>query len=120
MARAKKNTTKPAAKPAPHSPLSGMAFTHSIGIVAYIALVSVFMFYGEEFFGKEDTYLMPIVFLSLFTLSAAVVGSLMFGKPVMLYLNGKKRDAVQLVGATIGFLAVEVMVLLIALGISRV
>ncbi len=77
------------------------------------------MSYGEELFGKEDTYLTPIVFLSLFVLSAAIVGSLMFGKPVMLYLDGKKRDAVQLAGATIGFLALEVLILLIALGISR-
>lgn len=86
----------------------------------YITVISVFMNYGEELFGKEDTMLMPIVFLTLFTLSAAIVGSLVFGKPVMLYLDGKKRDAVYLAGATIGFLAVEFLVLLIALGISRV
>lgn len=120
MAKAKKTTPKPAAKPAPHSPLLGMAFTYSLGIIAYIAIVSIFMRYGEELFGKEDTYLTPIVFLSLFTLSAAIVGSLMFGKPIMLYLDGKKKEAVQLGGATIGFLAVEVLILLIALGISRV
>lgn len=101
------------------SPLMRVAFLHSVGIIAYIAFVSLFMFFGEELFGKEDTYLMPIVFLTLFTLSAAVVGSLMFGKPVMLYLDGKKRDAVQLAGATIGFLTLEALILLIALGISQ-
>lgn len=104
----------------PQAPLSGMAFSHSFGIIAYIAVVSLFMRYGEELFGKEDTYLTPIVFLTLFTLSAAIVGSLMFGKPIMMYLDGKKKEAVQLVGATIGFLAVETLILLIALSISRV
>ncbi len=117
---AKKTKGRQQPKASAGSPLSGTAFLHSLGIVAYIAIVSIFMNYGEELFGKEDTYLTPIVFLSLFTLSAAVVGSLMFGKPIMLYLDGKKRDAVQLAGATIGFLAVETLILLIALGISRV
>lgn len=118
MAKKTKQRVQPKAPAG--SPLSGIAFLHSLGIVAYIAIVSLFMRYGEELFGKEDTYLTPIVFLSLFTLSAAVVGSLMFGKPVMLYFDGKKREAVRLAGTTIGFLAVETLILLIALGISRV
>ncbi len=118
---AKKKPVKVVAqKTPPTSPLMRVAFLHSIGIIAYIAFVSFFMFFGEEFFGKEDTYLMPVVFLTLFTLSAAVVGSLMFGKPVMLYIDGKKREAVQLAGATIGFLAMEAIVLFVILTISQI
>lgn len=118
---AKKKYGKPVLQKEPvASPFMKIAFLHSVGIILYIACVSFFMFFGEEFFGKEDTYLMPVVFLTLFTLSAAVVGSLMFGKPVMLYLDGKKRDAVQLAGATIGFLAIEAFALFIILALSQI
>lgn len=44
----------------------------------------------------EDTVFIPITMLMLFVCSAAITGFLVFGKPAMLYLDGKKQDAIQL------------------------
>jgi hypothetical protein len=44
----------------------------------------------------ETSLLMPIMMLSLFTLSAAVMAYLFLYQPLMLYLEGKKEDAVNL------------------------
>lgn len=41
-----------------------------------------------------DTFLDPVVAISLFVLSAAVMGYLFLGEPVQLYLNGEKRKAI--------------------------
>lgn len=88
---------------------------NALGIVAYVALVSVIMHNGERFFGEEDTYLTGIAFLSLFSLSAAVVGGLILGKPLMLYLDNKKKEGLALFLQTVGWLAAFTVILLISL-----
>jgi hypothetical protein len=60
----------------------------------------------EKFLGqKEDMVLMPIGFLLLLVTSAAVMGMLVFGKPVMLYLDGQKREGATMAVYTIACLA---------------
>lgn len=44
------------------------------------------------------------MFLMLFVLSASVVVSLVAGKPLMLYLDGRKKEVVTLLGYMILFL----------------
>lgn len=44
----------------------------------------------------ENSVFMPITVLSLFVLSAAVMGYLFLAQPVMLYLDDKKQQAVSL------------------------
>lgn len=74
--------------------------------VLYIALVAMVMSYAERIFGEqEDGVLAPIGFLLLLVVSAATMGMLIFGKPIMLYIDGKKREAVTMVVCTIGSLA---------------
>jgi hypothetical protein len=51
-------------------------------------------------------------FLLLFCLSAAIMASLVFGRPVMWYLNGQKKEAVELVAWTIFFLFVATITVL--------
>lgn len=80
-------------------------FSNALGTVVYIVLVSTFMQNGERIFGKEDTIIIPIAILLLFVLSAIIVGYLVLGKPVMLYLDGKKKEAVSLLMMTAGWLA---------------
>jgi hypothetical protein len=53
--------------------------------------------------------------LLLFVTSAAITGFLVFGKPVMLYIDGKKREAVSLLGYTIGILFLITLVVFIFL-----
>ncbi len=96
----------------------GQAFLHSLGVVAYISFVSFLMFNAEQLFGGEpDTVLAPVAFLLLFTLSAAVVGLLVFGRPIMLYLDGKKKEAMHFAGATVGFLFIEAIFVFLVIGV---
>lgn len=81
------------------------AFLNALGVVAYTALVAWIM----QSMGKiegEPSLLGPVAFLMLFVLSAAVTGSLVLGRPILLYLNGLKAEAVRLLLYTIGWLGV--------------
>lgn len=78
----------------------------------YIVLVvsAISMFEGAE---GPETILVPITMLSLFVLSAALMGYLFFYQPAMLYLDGNKTEAVNLFLKTLGFFA-GITVLLLA------
>ena len=80
------------------------AFIDSVGTAAYIILVVSFIFSLQIFASKQDNIIIPIAMLLLFVFSAALTGSLVFGKPIMMYLDGKKKEAVSLVAYTLGIL----------------
>ena len=92
----------------------------SLGVIVYIVPVSVIMRHGETIFGKMQHFWGPVGFLMLFTLSAAIVGLLVFGRPAYLFFNGLKRESVKQASYTIGFLFVETVIILTALaGIAK-
>jgi len=62
-------------------------------IVAVVLLINWAM-YNDVL--VTSSLLMPIMILSLFVLSAAVMAYLFLYQPIMLYLEGKKKDAVDL------------------------
>lgn len=79
------------------SPTSKNAFLHAFLAALYIVFVATFMNYGSKIFNQvEETVIIPIAMLSLFTLSAAVMGYLFVYHPLQLYLDGKKKEATQL------------------------
>lgn len=91
------------------------SFIHSISILAYIALVALVMQNGDQWFGQMNNFIGPIAFLLLFTLSALVVGLLGLGKPIILYLDGKKKEAITLILLTVANLfALTLIALVIA------
>ena len=73
-------------------------FLDALGVLAYIAIVATLMQNFSRIYGgdKMPSYIGPISFLLLFSFSALTVGTLVLGKPVMLYLDGKKKEAVSL------------------------
>ncbi len=78
------------------------ALIDSIATALYIAAVGTFMYLaGQGAFGRNETFLIPIAMLMLFVFSAALTGLLMFGKPLMWYLDGKKKEALSLLGYTL-------------------
>ena len=79
---------------------------HAAGTVAYIALVATFMFNIDNILGSgpDTSILVPIAMLLLFVVSASITGSLVVGRPILWYLDGKKKEAVSLLISTIGFL----------------
>lgn len=81
------------------------ALINALAIAAYVTLVGTFMFYANTIFGKQDKFLTPVVVLLLLVLSAAITASLLFGQPVMWYVDGRKKQGLQLLGATLASLA---------------
>jgi len=73
------------------------AIGNALGTAAYVFLVSQIMTRGEQLFGNvENSFLAPMVFLLLFLFSALVTGYLVLGKPIMMYADGQKKEAVRL------------------------
>lgn len=64
--------------------------------ILYIVGIAAFMFFGTKNLPKEDTILAPITAVSLFTLSAAVMGYIFCYQPLVLFLDNKKKEAVDL------------------------
>ena len=84
-------------------PILKTACLNSIATAGYVSLVGFSMFYsGKLNFVKEPTPFIPIFMLMLLVFSVALVGTLMFGKPILWYLDGKKKEALELLMYTLG------------------
>lgn len=83
------------------------ALINALGATAYIALVATVMSNIERILGPSegsDSALPIIAFLTLFVVSAAAMGIIIFGRPLVWYLDGKKPEAVKLAIYTVGFM----------------
>lgn len=77
--------------------ITKIAFTNAVLTVAYVVAIANFLFYvPKKFFGPVDSVLVPIIMLLIFVFSAALTGFLVFGRPVMWYLDGRKQEAFSL------------------------
>lgn len=68
-------------------------YLNSVYAEVYIVIVGLIM----QNVGKPDTpdnFFTPIAALSLLVLSASVMGYLFLGRPLQLYLDGEKKQAV--------------------------
>ncbi len=78
---------------------------NALGTALYITIVGSLFFYAPQLFGgTKDTVLIPIAMLLLFVLSASTTGLLVLGRPILWYLDGKKKEAISLLITTLGFL----------------
>ncbi|HRY63700.1 MAG TPA: hypothetical protein P5267_03825, partial [Patescibacteria group bacterium] len=84
----------------------------ALGVAIYVVIVALIMQNGEKIFGKMSTIIGPVAFLLLFVVSAAITGALTLGRPVMLYLDNKKAEAVKLFIGTIGWLLLLMVMIL--------
>lgn len=68
----------------------------------YIALVASFLFYVLRSFQQEpDTVFAPLLMLMLLVFSVALMGVLIFGRPILWYMDGRKKEAVSLISYTL-------------------
>ncbi len=89
---------------------------NALSAAAYIVLVvSIINFLSSKFRDTPDTIGAPVMFLSLLTLSAAIMAFLFFYQPLQLFIEGKKKEAVNLFVHTIGTFAVFTAIVLILL-----
>jgi hypothetical protein len=90
-------------------------FINALAASLYIIAVASFMFYGQDHVPSDDTVLMPIAMISLFTLSAAMMAYLFLSQPVQLSIDGKKKEALTLFLQTlVVFAGLTLVALLVA------
>jgi hypothetical protein len=77
---------------------------NALGTFVYVSAVGLFMANASRILGERDTTLTPVAVLLLLVFSAALTGSLVFGQPLLWYIDGKKREAVQLLVWTMAWL----------------
>jgi hypothetical protein len=87
-------------------------FINALAAVGYIAAVASFMFFSPKFEDAMLGVLVPMAVLSLFVLSAAVMGFIFFYQPILLFIDGKRQEAVRLFGKTLAIFALITIVLL--------
>ena len=87
------------------------SFFNALGTVVYSAVIGTILFNGNKIFQPKDTAFAPISALILLVLSAAITGSLVVGKPVLMYIDCQKKDAVKLFIYTVCWLALATIIL---------
>ncbi len=85
---------------------------NAIGVFAYVMLVVLVMSNAERIFGADGKFWGPVSFLLLFVFSALVCGLLVFGRPIYLWFDNAKKEAVKMLLFTVANLFV---ILLLAL-----
>ena len=83
---------------------------NALSAFIYIVLVVLLMTYSGNIDSPSNEILAPIMMLSLFTLSAAVMGFIFGYQPVMLYLDNKKEEAVKLFIRTVAIFALLTLI----------
>lgn len=89
---------------------------NALSASAYIVfIVTVMTLVTQPLKDKPDTFFAPITVLFVLTLSVAVMAYLFFHQPLLLFIEGKKKDAVNLFVQTIGVFEAITMVVLVLL-----
>lgn len=102
-----------------NSKLVKTSLINAVLTIVYVFLVALLMFKADKIFGQMKNLWGPFAFLLLFVLSAAIVGSLILAKPILLYLDGQKKEAVKLLLYTIAWLfAATIIALLVQIVIK--
>ena len=89
---------------------------NALSASAYIILiVSVMTFVTQPLRNKPDTFFAPVTMLFVLTLSVSIMAYLFFYQPLLLFIEGKKKEAVDLFIKTVGIFAAITGVVLILL-----
>jgi hypothetical protein len=77
-----------------------------------ILVVSIINLISATHKDKPDTAFAPVVFLSLLTLSVSIMACLFFYQPLQLFIEGKKKEGINLLVKTVGVFAVFTAIVL--------
>jgi hypothetical protein len=87
---------------------------NALGAAAYIGIVGTFLHYMEQGHANTpDKWYSGIAFISLVTLSVAMMGYFFAFRPLKMYLDGEKKEAVSFFIKTLGTFAVFTIALLL-------
>ncbi len=89
---------------------------NALSASGYILLIAIILNLISSTRGDTpDTFFAPVAFLSLLTLSAAVMAYLFFYQPLQLLIEGKKKEAVDVFFKTLGIFAAVTFIVWILL-----
>ena len=95
--------------------LLGRSFVHAFLAFLYIVGIAAFFHFGlATAFVRVPEFFAPVIILSLLVLSASIMAILVFGKPVLLYLDNQKKDAITLLFYTVSWLAIIFLLTLVS------
>ena len=81
-------------------------YVHAVLASLYIIAIVLAINFGTHYAPPKDNLLMPMAMLSLFVLSASVMGYLFVFEPAQMYLNGKKKEGISFFVKTVSTFAV--------------
>jgi len=91
-------------------------FLHALGAVLYIVIiVFVVQVVTSALKSQNETIIIPMTMLSLFVLSAAVMGYLFLSEPLYLLMENRKQEAIAFFAKVVGIFACFVAVFTILL-----
>ena len=90
-------------------------FRNTLAAAGYIFLVSQFMQNGAKLFGEIDNVLAPFVMLLLFSLSAAIVGGLVFGQAVISFFNKENDEGIKAAIYSTSWLGLYTVIMILVL-----
>ncbi len=91
-----------------------VGFLQALAISIYSAIVGAFLFYIPSILPKPG-FLGTFLLLIVFVFSAAVTGSLVFGLPTYLAINKRIKEAVSLLGYTLFYFFLIIVLTLLAI-----
>jgi hypothetical protein len=91
-------------------------FLYASGAAFYIAIVvTILQTASYVFKDQSGTMLVPMAMLSMFVLSAAIMGYLFLSEPLYLLVENHKQEAIAFFAKTVGFFACFVVIFAILL-----
>jgi len=95
--------------------MTGNPLYNALAASGYIVVLVSLMNFESKIQIDENvaSFIMPIIMLSLFTLSAAVMGYLFCYQPLRLFLEGEKEKAVQLFLKTVGIFGIITLTIIL-------
>jgi hypothetical protein len=86
---------------------------NALSAAVYIFFVVIVMtFATQPLRDKPDTFFAPIAVLFMLTLSVVVMAYLFFYQPTMLFIDGKKKESLNLFIKTVGFFSIFTIIIL--------
>ncbi len=96
------------------------ALLNGLWTALYVFIIGfLFNSAGQIFGNTPDNMLMPVAFLLLFLISATITGGLVLGRPLLWYLDGKKKDALKLFAYTLVVLIIVMVIVVLTLYINK-
>lgn len=100
--------------------LSFIAFFQALGLTLYCTLIGLVIWQGENWFGKMNNLFGPILFLSLFVVSALICSLIALAYPFIIFWDEKNtKKALKILGFTALWLVFFVFCLIGIIGLNN-